>query len=119
MGITYKFDVDAGVVLTVAEGEIGAADIKANTIRFTADPLYSPNLPQLFDARSAHLSFSGGEARTAATSGKQLRPTAVTAMVIDKDSQGFARMYLGWRGDAHKIFHDIASAREWLGLPPE
>ena len=58
MGITYKIDVENGVIFTVAEGEIGAADIQANTTRFTADPLYTPNLPQLFDGRSAQFSFS-------------------------------------------------------------
>ena len=119
MGITYKIDVEAGVIFTVAEGKIGTADIQANTSRFIADSLYSPNLPQLFDARLAQLSFSSGEAQSAANSGKQRRPTAITAMVINRESQGFARMFLGWRGDAHKIFHDMASAREWLGLPPE
>lgn len=119
MGITYKIDVEAGVIFTVAEGEIGAADIRANTIRFTADPLYTPNLPQIFDGRSARFSFSGEEARAAATSGKQIRPTAKTAIVIDKEAQGWARMYIGWRGETHKLFYDTASAREWLGLPKE
>ena len=119
MGISFKIDAEAGFIFTVAEGEIGAADIQAHITRYTADPLYNPNLGQLFDARSAQISFSGGEAWSLATWSRKNRPTAKTAIVIDEESQGFARMYVGWRGEFHEIFHDMASAREWLGLPPE
>ena len=119
MGITYKIDAGAGVIFSVAEGEIGMADIRDELTRYTADPLYNPNLAHLFDGRSASFSFSGEEARTIATWGKKNRPTAKTAIVIDEKAQGFARMYLGWRGEPQNIFYDIASAREWLGLPPE
>ena len=119
MGITYKIDVETGVIFTVAEGEIGAADIQANITRFKADSLYAPNLAHLWDGRSAKLSFGGEEARSLATWGKQTRPTAKNAIVIDKQAQGWARMYIGWRGENHKIFHDMAPAREWLGLPSE
>ena len=119
MGITYKIDSEAGVIFTVAEGEIGAADIQANITRFTADPLYNPNLAQLFDGLSATLSYSGEEARSLAAWVKEIRPTAKTAVVVDKEALGYARMYLGWRGETNRIFHDMPSAREWLGLPPE
>ena len=119
MGITYKIDAEAGVVFTVAEGEIGAADIQANRTLFSADPSYRPNFFHLFDARSANISFSSEEAQNLANWAKQNRPTAKIATVIDKEAQGFARMYLGWRGESHEIFYDMATAREWLGLPPE
>ena len=34
MGITYKIDVEAGVMYSVAEGDVGAADIQAHRNRF-------------------------------------------------------------------------------------
>ena len=119
LGITYKIDAEAGAVFTVAEGKIGMPDIQANHNRYTADPLYTPNFAHLFDGRSAKISFSGEEARNLANWGKQNRPTAKTAIVIDKEALGWARMLVGWRGENYKIFHDLASAREWLGLPSE
>ena len=69
--------------------------------------------------RAAKFSFSGEEAQNLATWGQQNRPTAKTAIVIDKEAQGWARMFIGWRGENHQIFHDLPSAREWLGLPSE
>ncbi len=119
MGITYKIDAEAEVIFTVAEGEIGAVDIVIHMIRYTTDPLYNPNLAQLFDARSAQISFSGGEAWSLATWSRKNRPTAKTAIVIDEQAQGYARKYLGWARETEKLFYDMASAREWLGLPPE
>ena len=119
MGITYRIDAEAGVIFTVAEGEIGAADVRNIREQVTADPLYHPNLPSLFDGRLAKISFSGEEARGLAKWAKQNRPTTKTAIVIDGEAQGWARMYLGWDPGSQQIFHDMASAREWLGLPPE
>ena len=119
MGITFKIDVEAGVIYSVGEGEIGAADIRKLREQVRADPLYHPNLSHLFDGRSAQISYSGEEAWAVATWGIKNRPTAKTAVVVDKEALGYARMYLGWRGETNKIFHDMASAREWLGLPPE
>ena len=119
MGITYKIDAEAGVIYSVAEGEIGAADIRDSRERYTADPLYTPNLTQLHDGRSANFSFSGEDAMHMGNWFRQNRPTAKSAMVIGTRSQGFARMFVAWGGENLGIFYDIASAREWLGLPPE
>ena len=119
MGITYKIDAEAGVIYTVAEGEIGAAEIQDLRNRYTADPLYNPNFATLFDARSAKFSGSGEEARGLASWARKNRPESKTAIVIDKQFQGFVRMYLGWVEETRSIFYDMASAREWLGLPPE
>ena len=119
MGITYKIDVEAGVNFIVAEGEIGAVDLQDALARYTADPLFTPDLALLFDGRLAKISFGGEEARSLAARDKQSRPTAKIAILIDKEAQGWARMFVGWRGEASEIFHDMASAREWLGLPSE
>ena len=119
MGISFKIDAKAGIIFSVAEGKNDGADLQGLHTRFAADPLYQPEFPHLFDGRSAKFSFSGREARELGTWGKQNRPTSKTAIVIDKEAQGYARMFQGWReGDSH-IFYDMGSARNWLGLPPE
>ena len=119
MGITYKIDAVAGVMFTVAEGEIGAAEIRDARERFTADPSYADNLAQLHDGRAANFSFSGEEAQIMGIWSKQNRPTEKSALVINKEAQGFARMFIAWGSETQRIFHDMASAREWLGLPAE
>lgn len=119
MGITYKINAEAGVIYSFADGENDGADLQGLHTRFADDPLFTSNLSLLFDGRSAKFSFSGKEAQSLVIWEKQNRPTAKTAIVIDENAQGFARMYLGWREGKTHIFYDIASAREWLGLPPE
>ena len=84
-----------------------------------ADPLFALNLAYLFDGQLAKFSFSGEEARSLAAWGMQNQPPAKTGMVIEKEVQGYARMHSGWRHETNKIFHDMGSAREWLGLPSE
>ena len=117
MGITYRIDVEAGVIYSVAEGEIGAVDIQNIRNDRAAEPLYHSKLDHLFDGRLATFKFSGEEAQSLANQSKQIRPTAKTAIVIDQESQGFLRMYTAWSGENQQIFHDMASAREWLDLP--
>ena len=119
MGITYKIDVEAGVIYSVAEGIIGAADIRDLREQIRADPLLRPNFVSLFDGRLAKVSFSGREAWSLAIWARQKRPTAKGAIVITRRGQGWARMFLGWEPGNQQIFYDMASAREWLGLPAE
>ena len=119
MGITYKIDENAGVIFSFAEGEIGAADIQANWKRISADPLFQPDFGHLFDGRSAKITFSGADARNLANLFKKIRPKSKSSILINEETTGFARMFLGWREDFTKIFYDMLFAREWLGLPPE
>ena len=120
MGITYKIDTEAGVIYSVGEGDVGAADIQNVRNKRAADPLYHSKLDILFDARLATFKFSGDEAQILANQSKQSRPTAKTAIVVDRDNwnHSMIRAYSAWAGK-HQFFNDMASAREWLGLPPE
>ena len=123
MAITYKIDTEAGVLYSFAEGEIEAADIREFRERYTNDPLYHPSLLSLFDARSARFLFSGMEAKALADWSKANRPTAKSVVLIDdtNPNQGHVHMFTGWAEEDYnvKIFHDTASAKEWLGLPFE
>jgi len=119
MGITHNIDPEAGVIFSVAEGEIGAEDIQANMDQYTANPLFQPEFRHFFGGRSASFSFSGEEAQKLATRSKNNRPNSKTAIVVKEGPTGYARMFQGWRGDLTNIFYDLVSAREWLGLSPE
>jgi len=119
LGIKYKIDAQAGVIFSCAEGEIGAANIQANWKRISTDPLYHPDFGHLFDGRSAKITFSGAEARNLANWFKGIRLKSKSSILINDKSTGFARMFLGWREEFTKIFYDLSSARDWLGLPPE
>lgn len=122
MGIKFEIKAKAGIIYSVAEGEIGVGDIQANVTRYVADPLFHPELAHLFDGRSATFPFSGKEFRGLINLSKKYRPTAKTALLIDRESKltyGLTRMFVGWRGETHQVFHDMTSARDWLGLPPE
>ncbi len=86
MGITYKIDAEARVIYSVAEGEIGAADIQNIRNDRAADPLYHSKLDHLFDGRLATFEFSGEEAQSLATWAKQIRPAAKTGCFpLDSD----------------------------------
>ncbi len=121
MGLTYKIDVEAGVIYSFAEGKIGAADLQDRRNRFTADPLYHPSFVHLSDFRSAQVNFTGEEARNLAGWTKSIRPFSKVAFVVGSESQGFIRMFQGWTGDDEnmRVFNDMPSARERLGLPPD
>ena len=69
----------------------------------------------------AQLNFSGEEARGLASWAANKNPVKRLAMVVGSESFGFARMYQAWaeKGQDLYVFTDMASAREWLGLPPE
>ena len=112
-------DAEAKVIYSVAKGEIGVPYILKLGLRFLLDTSYNPEFSHLFDGRSATLSFSEQEAWSLARSSNQNRPAAKTALVINGKSQDFARMYLRYAQGNRILFHDLASAREWLGLPPE
>ena len=121
MGLEYKIDTGAGVVCAVGSGNIGAEEVKSYRERLFADLHYRAGLKGIYDLRMARLIFSGDEARGLSQMGVDQSPEKRIAVVVNPDSYGFARMYQGWGdfGDGLKIFNDMVSAREWLGLPSE
>ena len=121
MGITYKIDLEAGIIYAVGSGNIGAEDIESFRNELISDPRYRPDLLGLVDLRMAQLKFSGDEAQRLASWAAIVKPVKKLAMIVGSDSYGFARMYQAWteRGQDLNIFDDINSAREWIGLPCE
>jgi len=116
MGITYKIDTGAGIVFTVGRGSITYDEFVNHRRKITSDPDYKKDLFHLVDYREAAIERNTDQARRVA----QERPFAEVAIVAGENSFGFARMVEGWSEDGFiKVFHNMAPAREWLGLPPE
>ena len=122
MASEFKINAEAGAVYSKFSGEVGLADVQNHRKRVLGDPLYHPGLVHLFDARSAQFKSTGEESRMSAKWYAANRPFSKVAIVIGPENQGLNRMYLGWlqeEVETVKIFHDMASAREFLDLPLE
>ena len=61
MKTKINIDVKAGVIYTVAQGEIGFSDLRAQRELILSHPDYSPEFDHIFDGRSACLRFTGNE----------------------------------------------------------
>ena len=121
MGIEYEIDAELGVIFAVGKGKITAKDISDTENRWLTDNRFRPGLNLLFDGRLAHLELSGADSRSLANRDAQELLLEKVCAVVEGGSFGVARMYQGWAGDkiAVHVVRDMASAREWLGLPPE
>ena len=113
--------MEAGIILAIAEGEIGIEEFRVYRNRLAADPLYDPDLAILIDSRNGILNIGSDDAFSLGDWTRTTSRFSKFAIVGQEGNFGTMRMLLGWAGDEYngQIFHDIASAREWLGLPPE
>lgn len=120
MGIEYKIDVVAGVIYTVASGNIGAKEIESLRKRILSDPQFQSDLNVIADFRKATVIFSGDEARQLANWDREKKMVKRIG-VVSNQGYGFFRMYQGWaeEGPDLKVVKDMDSAREWLDLPRE
>ena len=118
MGIEFTIDAKARVVYYVGRGKITVQDVANVRKRVNSHPDYKGPFAHLFDYREGFLLRDTSQSRSLAHS---LTRRAKIAVVAGEKSYGTARMFQGWVGDDRlvKIFRDMASAREWLGLPRE
>ena len=119
MGIRFTIDGEAELVHVVADGDIEATTIMSFLKELLADAKFQLGFDMVFDAQEARVIFSGEEAFGLALQRRQGR-VGKLAIVATK-AYGASRMFAGWVGDNDRtrVFRDMASAREWLGLPPE
>ena len=118
MGIEFKIDAEAGVVFTKGLGNISFEEFKDYRNKLTSHPDYNKKFLHLADYREVTMARTTTQALDIARS----RLFAKVAMVAGEQSFGQARMIQGWAGGEEggfMVFRDMASAREWLGLPSE
>lgn len=119
MDIEYKIDVELGVIFVVGKGKITPKDLLETENRVLADHSFRPGLKLLVDFRLAHLEMRGRD--TIVRANRDAQNFEKVCVVAEGSSFGVGRMYQGWAGDKLPVHvvRDMASAREWLGLPSE
>ena len=118
MRIEFKIDPDAGVIYVKVFGAIVVKEVEAVRAQWQSHPDFRTGLDMIYDLRGGYGKLTGDEAHRLAQYFKN-RPFRRLAIILT--NFGLGRMYQGWTGDETnlKIFKDMQSAREWLGLPSE
>ena len=122
MTFEFKIDSEAGVIFSKFDGVVSEQDVQAARAQILSDPNYRPSLDQLVDYTTARVNFgSDGAFRLAQWAGIH-KPFRKLAFVVGNEQYPFLRMYASYAGHEWqdlKIFEDMNSARQWLGLPEE
>ena len=120
MGIEFTIDTVTGVIHLKAKGDIDANEVEAVRAQWQSHPDFRPDLDMLYDLREGYARLTGEEAQRLAQYFSTARPVHRLA-IVSEEAFAFGRMYQGWAEDDVNlgVFKDMASAREWLGLPPE
>jgi len=121
MPVSYRIDAARGVVLSTASGVVCDSDLLAHQQRLRSDPAFRPWFRQLFDFSDATVNEVSGRCIRQLASAPALGKGSKRALVVREPSAfGLARMFQTLRDDepeeATAIFHDVATARAWLGL---
>jgi hypothetical protein len=118
----YIIDKERRLVISTGEGSVTFAEMKAHQDRLRADPDFSPEYRQLIDCRAVtHVEAFNDEVRILAGI-KLFSRTSRRAFVAGSSFiYGMARMATTYAelsnpGSEVAVFHDLASAWEWLGL---
>jgi len=116
MSLEFKIDTEAGFVYTVGHGAVSFDEFVEHRKQITLHPNFNKEFSHLLDYREVVMDRNTNQARNIAGS----IPFARVAMVAGEKAFGFTRMVQGWEGEeVLKVFREMASAREWLGLPPQ
>ena len=120
MGIEFKIDPDAGVIYVKVLGTIVVKEVEAVRAQWQSHPDFRTGLDMIYDFREGFAKLTGEEAHRLAQYFKTARPVRRLAIVA-VEAFAWGRIYQGWTGDDVnlKVFKDMQSAREWLGLPSE
>ena len=130
MPINYQIDKDAGIVRTVARGDVDLEEERRCLEAFLADPDHQPGFGILLDNRERGLPASSDQVRGMAEAYEEHQNTvgdARMAIVVSREvSLGLARMFalLTERATVEtQAFSDINEAEAWLrgqgGVTPE
>ena len=121
MTFEYKIDSEAGVIFMKFEGDMGEKEVEAMRAQIQSDPNNRPSLNHLIDFTTANVKFDSKGAFRLAEWARVIKPYRKSALVVGDAQYPFLKMYTGFAGDDldAKIFEDMNSARQWLGLPEE
>jgi len=124
MPTRYGIDKECRLILTIGEGRVTFAEIRAHQDRLLSDPDFDASFSQLIDLTAAiSLDISAGQARSIACrrivspdSRRAFVATAPAIFGMGRLMQAYNEMSEG-RSEVH-IFYDRDEALRWLGLEP-
>jgi len=123
--ITYRVDREHKVVLATAKGILTEADLRAHLGTLTADTEVQPGFNELYDLREVReveiTTSSVEDVAGFIHEIKQHFKESKTAIVAsDRNTAEVSYLYELLRTNVAatvRLFHDLAAAREWIGLP--
>ena len=119
--VPIEYSIVDGMVRARATGALDDASLISYVERLLVDPLYTPQLPVLFDATaisSLELSGAGVRDASAAVRENPEHPIARVALVVSGPAAyGMARMYGLLRDVEVAVFEDRELALAWLTSP--
>jgi hypothetical protein len=124
---THYYDPDTSVLYLKASGAITDEEAISYAQKVAADASIPSGRLELADFSEANLAALSAEALRRVASVFQRHDVdpgnSRVALVVSGDlGFGLARMYQAFRSESAielRVFRDLASAREWLGLAPE
>jgi hypothetical protein len=126
VGIAYRSDHDLGLTIVVGNGIVTAEDWRAHVSRMTGDPVWAVGRLGLTDLSTADTSaISGDDIREIATAFGSLvrqvsrRKGAIVAGDAAYRSAATFQQARGPTGLRIRIFSDLNSACDWLGISIE
>jgi hypothetical protein len=127
MVVKIRVDGAARVRHSVLEGTVGDDDLVDAYTAVLADPDFDPTLNDLVDARGVRrVDVTPAGVRRLADLIQQIDrlalPTKVAMVATSDPAYETARMYEALRTGQnapaqHRVFRDMAEAKQWLGLP--
>jgi hypothetical protein len=122
MGIAYRVDTAIGLVVSVADGAVTAAEFDDFARRQGEDPAWHAATRSITDVRGAEtLSAAAGQLEASATQYAELRagdPPLMIAIVAGRDFDGASRYgdLRSQHGSRTIAFNSLETACTWLGI---
>jgi hypothetical protein len=123
MPVSYRIDLNAGVVFTVSEGRLTYEELLDHQQRLSSDPDFRPTMNHVIDVRGVtERAVTAFGVRTVAIS-RIFAPGSRRAIITGDDgsssSYGYVRMFQTLRSQSGvdiRIFSTVEDAHRWLGL---
>ncbi len=120
MSISYRIDLDAGIVVVTVEGVVSDGDSEKHLAALLEDPEYSSEFAILGDARrveEVRVTSAGIESLMKFTRDRQFQGRRLGLVATSDVVYGMARMYQIRREDSSyevAVFREIEEARAWI-----
>lgn len=120
MPASYMIDVARRLVTSRIWGEVTDQELREQHASLRADPDFDATYCQLIDVREmSTVRLSSGVLSSLAQRSNFAPESRRAVIATEDDAFGLARMFSSWAaasGRQVRVFRDLASAEEWLGV---